>query len=123
MGGALNVGMSRFEQLDAKSWAEFVGAPVSVLMLGKTDCAACAEWAEELTQFLASDETYPNVRFGKLVIDTPGLVDFKRASPWLAEVDVLPFTVIYKDGQKTKSFAGKGIERLSNRLNGVLEQP
>ena len=33
-----------------------VAAPRSVLMLGKSDCEACASWTEELSKFLESDE-------------------------------------------------------------------
>lgn len=109
--------MSRFEQLDAKNWEEFVASPTAVLVLGKTDCAACKEWSEELESFLEQADAYPDVRFGKLVIDKPGLVNFKRANPWLAEVDVLPFNVVYQGGEKKKTFAGGGLERLTNRLD------
>ena len=112
--------MSRLEVVDAKNWEEFVQSPTAVLMLGKTDCAACNEWTEELTAFLGDASRYPEVRFGKIVIDKPGLVSFKRANPWLAEVDVLPFTVLYKGGEKQKTFAGKGIERLTNRLDRLV---
>ena len=59
------------------------------------------------------------MRFGKIFLDKPGLVSFKRANPWLAEVDVLPFNIIYKNGNKEKTFAGKGVERLTNRLERI----
>lgn len=108
--------MSRLEALDGKTWEEFTGAPIAVLMLGKSDCAACSTWTEELTQFLETDEQYRSVRFGKILLDTPGLVSFKRANPWLAEIDVLPYTQIYVNGAREKGFAGSGIERLTNRL-------
>ena len=108
--------MSRLEALDGKTWEEFTQAPTAVLMLGKTDCGACKEWSEELTAFLEEDGQFADVRFGKIFLDTPGLVSFKRANPWLAEIDVLPTTVIYKNGERAKTFAGGGIERLTNRL-------
>lgn len=111
--------MSRLEILDGKNWEELVNSPTAVLMLGKTDCAACNEWTEELSSFLESDDKYEGVRFGKIFLDKPGLVSFKRANPWLAEVDVLPFNIIYKNGNKEKTFAGKGVERLTNRLERI----
>ena len=110
----------RLEILDGKSWEAFVAAPVAVLMLGKADCEACKAWTAELEGFLASDEAFSRVRFGKLLLDTPGLVSFKRANPWIAELDVLPFNVIYVNGERTKEFAGSGIERLVSRLERVL---
>ncbi len=113
--------MSRLEALDAKTWETFVQAPTAVLMLGKSDCAACSEWSAELSAFLEDDNRFPDVRFGKILLDTPGLVSFKRANPWLAEVDALPTTVLFQSGEKKKTFAGKGVERLVNRLERLAD--
>ena len=111
--------MSRLEMIDKENWEEFLNAPLAVLMLGKTDCDACHQWTEELTAFLETDDEFKDVRFGKLLLDQRGLSGFKKVSPWLADVDVLPFNVIYRAGEKTKEFAGKGTERLVNRLNNL----
>ena len=62
------------------------------------------------------------VRFGKMLIDKGGLVGFKRANRWLAEVDVLPYTLVYRNGEKVSEFAGGGIGRLQSRLER-LKQP
>ena len=35
--------MSRLELLDGKTIADFLAAPAAVLMLGKSDCEACAD--------------------------------------------------------------------------------
>jgi len=112
--------MSRLEQLDGESWQEFVSAPAAVLVLGKSGCEACSAWSAELEAFLETDERWRDVRFGKLLLDTRGLVAFKRANPWVAELDVLPFNVIYVGGVPTKRFAGSGRERLVKRLEGAL---
>ena len=108
--------MSRLEQLDGQTWEEFLRAPVAVLMLGKSDCEACAAWTAELEDFLAADTEWPHVRVGKILLDKGGLVGFKRAHPWIAELDVLPFTQIFVNGERWKSFAGGGRERLLARL-------
>lgn len=108
--------MSRLEKLDGRSVLDFVAAPAAVLMLGKSDCEACATWTAELEAFLATDERWRHVRFGKLLLDKPGMIAFKRANPWIAELDVLPVNVIYANGQESKRFAGGGIERLVTRL-------
>lgn len=106
----------RLEAIDGSSWEAFVAAPIAVLMIGKSDCPACASWTEELRVLLAGDERWLHVRFGKLLLDKPGLVSFKRANPWLAELDELPFNVIYVNGEIVKRFAGSGVERLVSRL-------
>jgi hypothetical protein len=109
----------RLEAIDGKTWEEFVRSPVAVLMIGKSDCAACGSWTEELERFLAGDTEWTNVRFGKILLDKGGLISFKRANTWVAELENLPFTQIYVGGERSKSFAGGGIERLLNRLRSV----
>ena len=111
--------MARLENVDRTNWRDFVGAPLSVLMLGKSDCPACAEWTQQLEQFLDGDEEFQDVRFGKMVLDKGGLFEFKRENPWIAELDVLPFNQIYAAGERSKSFAGSGVERLVRRLRGA----
>jgi hypothetical protein len=111
----------RLEMLDGKSWEAFLAAPAAVLMLGKSDCPACAEWTAELESFLEADARWTHVRFGKLLLDTPGLVSFKRANPWIAELDVLPVTLIFVNGKEAKRFAGSGADRLVTRLERALE--
>lgn len=91
-------------------------------MLGKSDCAHCIEFTEELHAFLAADRIYGDVRFGKMLLDRGGLAGFKRANPWLAEADVLPYTLIYRNGQKVAEFAGGGIHRLESRLERVRSE-
>ncbi|MCA9664931.1 MAG: hypothetical protein KC503_05060 [Myxococcales bacterium] len=111
--------MSRLEQLEGDAWRDFVGAPVAVLMLGKSDCASCQRWTEELGEALRDEAFWPQVRFGKITLDQRGLTSFKRENGWLADVDALPFNVIYKGGERVKTFPGSGISRLDNRLKNV----
>lgn len=113
--------MTRLQSIGRDNWEAFVASPTAVLMLGKSDCAHCAEWTEELHELLADEGAWSDVQFGKLLLDTPGMGAFKKVSPWLADVDVLPFTVIYQGGEAVKSFAGKGRDRLENRLRRLAE--
>jgi len=109
----------RLEAIDGTNWEAFVAAPVAVLMIGKSDCEACKAWTEELDALLERDERWRHVRFGKVLLDKPGLVSFKRANPWIAELEHLPFNVIYVNGEPVKRFAGGGAERLESRLEQV----
>jgi hypothetical protein len=113
--------MSRIESLDAKNWEAFLASDAAVLILAKTTCANCSKWAEELEAALVDDTELTGVRFGKLYLDKPGLIAFKKANPWIADVDDLPFNAIYVKGEQVKSWAGGGFERLKNRLNRVLD--
>jgi hypothetical protein len=119
--------MKQLEQIDGSTWQEFIAAPVAVLVLAKSTCPACQEWSEELKTFLAQPRETPpfpewdQLRLGKLILDQPGLTDFKRANPWLREVDMLPYNVIYRGGERFKSFAGGGIQRLLARLQSKTD--
>lgn len=112
--------MSRLEMIDGSNWEEFVRSGRAVLMLAKTGCPACASFTEELSSALEADPSrWPGVRFGKMILDKGGLASFKRASPWLGEVKDLPYTVIFVGGERAKSFAGGGVERLDGRLQSL----
>lgn len=114
--------MDRLAMIDGKNWEAQTEAPLAVLVLAKSDCPACAAYSAELQGFLESDTEWTDVRFAKMLLDQRGLISFKRANPWLAEVDVLPYTVIYRDGEIQKRYAGGGIDRLLNRLKRLRPQ-
>ena len=105
------------ELLTKDNWQEFLKEPKAVLMLGKTTCEACKEWTADLKEWSDSPE---GIRFGKINLDEPGWGRFKLQEKWVSEVDVLPFNAIYIDGENKKSWAGGGLDRLSNRLNRFL---
>lgn len=113
--------MSELQTIDGGNWRDFVGDGVAFLMLGKSDCDACATWTEELVAFLDKDERYAGrVRFGKMLLDQRGLTEFKREhGEWLRDVNDLPFNLIWVGGERKKSWPGGGLERLTNRLDGL----
>ena len=108
--------MSRLETIAGGNWEDFLSAPSAVLMLGKSDCPACVAWTKDLETFLEADGEWARVRFGKMLLDQPGLGGFKKTNPWLAELEALPMNLIYIDGEKVKDFLGSGVDRLVNRL-------
>jgi hypothetical protein len=112
--------MTELELLDQKSWEEFLNAPIAVLMLSKSDCLACADWTEELNIWFGSDTVPENVRFGTLLLDTPGIGRFKIAQPWVSEVDLLPFNAIFINGERVKEWASGNLSLLQNRLEKLL---
>lgn len=94
----------------------FLSEPgVAVLVLTKHHCAACAVWSEQI-EAIPAEPPFAGVRFAKLILDQPGLREFKRSSPWLREVTDLPYNVIYVDGQVVARFPGGGVPRLATRL-------
>ena len=112
--------MSELNILERDTWEATLNAPVAMVMLGKTDCAACNEWTTELKGFLETDEEFASVAFGKILLDKGGLGKFKKASPWLSEVHDLPTNVLYVNGEPVKRWIGGGVDRMANRLRRVV---
>ena len=108
--------MANVELLTKDNWSEFLKEPKSVLILGKTTCEACKDWTADLD---AWEDVPDGVRFGKINLDEPDGVD-SNSKKMGFKVDVLPFNAIYIDGENKKSWAGGGLDRLSNRLNRFL---
>jgi len=105
---------------DGPTCREFVGGGVACLMLGKAGCGACAAWTEDLIGLLGDGRYAGKVRFGKMLLDQRGLTDFKREhGEWLKDVHDLPFNLIWVNGERKKSWPGGGVERLTNRLEGL----
>ncbi len=113
----------RLEPIDGGNWRDFVAAPAAVLLIGKSTCPVCQEYARELGDALGAADAWSGVRFGKVELDRGGLVDFKRANPWLVDLDTLPFTRIYRNGELWKEFAGGGVDRLRTRLDQLDADP
>ena len=112
--------MTELELLDQKSWEEFLSAPIAVLILSKNDCQACEDWTEGLNTWFGSGPVPENVRFGKLLLDTPGIGRFKLAQPWVSEIDILPFNAIFINGERVQEWAGGNLPLLQNRLEPLL---
>ena len=112
--------MPVLEIIDRNSWEEFLNSPVAVLVLGKNGCQACAEWTEELNGWFSGGTAPDQVRFGKILLDTPGMGRFKIAQSWVSDVDVLPFNAIFINGERVKEWAGGKLSRLENRLSRLL---
>ncbi len=111
------------QTVDGGNWREFVsGDGVTYLMLGKSDCAACNVWTDELKTLLPGLERYAGkVRFGKMLLDQRGLTEFKREhGEWLKDVHDLPFNTLWVEGAPKKSWPGGGADRLTNRLDGLV---
>ncbi len=102
------------------NWKEFLDSDEALLILGKTNCASCKRWVEQLK---ALDENeFGGLKIGKMMLNTPGLSSFKQSQTWLGkEVRDLPYNTIWKHGSRIKSWPGGGLERLLHRLEKIRE--
>jgi len=81
-----------------------VGAAHGALVLAKDDCDNCAAYEAEIRRLLEQGHLGDLV-VGKVVLTQPGCRGFKRANPWLRNVDFLPYTLLYANGEKVDEFA------------------
>jgi peroxiredoxin (alkyl hydroperoxide reductase subunit C) len=95
------------------------------LVLTRRDCGYCATYLTEIEAFLRSGEL-EGIAVYKVVLDAPGARMFKRHNPWLADVDALPYTVLYHRGERVEMFAAsKGryfVERFVRLFGARIEQ-
>ena len=84
--------------------AAITGAVLGALILAENGCGACGGYTEEV-QRLEDGGRLEGVVVGRMVLDQPGSSGFKRANPWLRDVELLPYTVIYGGGEKVDEFA------------------
>ena len=114
--------MTRLEAIDGTNWEGFLAAPLVGADAGQERLRALRGVHRGAADVPGRRPTYGDVRFGKILLDRGGLAGFKRANPWLAEADVLPYTLIYRRGEKVAEFAGGGIGRLLARLERVRSE-
>lgn len=101
------------------NWRDFTAGD-AVLMLGKSTCRSCIRLADEIEhEVRAHHWKWPTV--GKVVLDRPGLSEFKQRNPWLQEIDVLPYVVVYHDGERAESESTSKLARLESMLAHVFE--
>jgi hypothetical protein len=95
-----------------------VGARHGALVLAKDDCENCAAYEAEIRD-LQEGGRLGDLVVGKMVLTQPGCREFKRTNPWLREVDVLPYTLLYASGEKVDEFAASRGTYLLERAQEV----
>lgn len=90
--------------IDDDTLERVVHAPHGALVLAKDDCDNCAAYEAEIRR-LQEQGALGDLVVGKLVLTQPGSRRFKRENPWLRDVDVLPYTLLYASGEKVDEFA------------------
>jgi hypothetical protein len=95
-----------------------VGARHGALVLAKDDCDNCAAYEADIRR-LHEKGLLGDLVVGKMVLTQPGCRRFKRANPWLSQVDDLPYTVLYTSGEKVDEFAASKGTYLLERATDV----
>lgn len=92
-----------------------VSAPRAMLILARSDCGHCAAYQAEIHSLVA-DDRLNGIVVGKLVLDRPGCLRFKRENHWLRDLHHLPYTLVFRDGVRVDEFATSKGSYLLGRL-------
>lgn len=99
---------------------EVVEAERAVLVLTKTGCGHCAAYQAEIEALLERGAMGGTV-IGKMPLNQRGVIrDFKRNNPWLADLKVLPYTLLYSKGQRVDGFAASKGSYLLERIEDAF---
>ena len=99
--------------LGDSNWDSFVNKKITLVIFEKSDCEQC----EKLSNEIINDAGDYNFDICKLRLDTPGSSQIKLSNPWISNIDILPFCVVFKEGQMTDSWAGSDFARIILRVN------
>jgi hypothetical protein len=100
---------------------EVRNADLGVLILTKTDCGYCAQYQQEITALRERGRLQGPI-IGKILLDRPGSLGFKRDNAWLAGVTHLPYTLVYRHGARIDEFDASKGSYLAERV-ADLERP
>jgi len=99
--------------LGDSNWDSFVNKKITLVIFEKSDCEQC----ENLSNEIINDTGDYNFGICKLRLDAPGSSQIKLSNPWISNIDILPFCVVFKEGQMTDSWAGSDFARIILRVN------
>jgi hypothetical protein len=100
---------------------EVRNADLGVLILTKSDCGYCTQYQQEIAALRESGGLRGPI-IGKMLLDRPGSLGFKRENAWLAGVTHLPYTLIYRHGARIDEFDASKASYLAERI-ADLERP
>jgi hypothetical protein len=92
------------QRLTERALGALLAAPRAALVLTRSACPPCGAYQAELAALRARGEL-AGLAVGILVLDRPGAARFKRANPWIRDLRALPYTVLYRRGERVDGFA------------------
>jgi hypothetical protein len=109
-------------QLTDQTLDALLAAPRAALVITRSTCHPCGAYQAEIAALLAKGKL-AGIAVGTLVLDRPGTSRFKRDNPWLAGLRYLPYTVLYRRGERVDAFAASRGAYLSERLEAAFGPP
>ena len=109
---------SPFLYVDDHSVERVTQAERGALILGKDDCGGCSEYEADIKR-LQEQGALDELVVGKIMLTRPGCRAFKRENPWLRDVTYLPYTVLYRSGERIDEFASSRGSYLLERASDL----
>lgn len=109
-------------RVDDDSVERFLSAEHAALIVVGSSSPWCVDYLAgvEIAQVLGD---LPGLAVGVLVLDAPGSERFVAENDWLAEAAGLPYTVLYRNGQRVDGFVAFSVATLLNRLEYLAFLP
>ncbi len=92
-----------------------IAADEGVLILAQGGCGPCSRYQQEIVALISAGRL-DGVTVGVLRLDERGAAGFKRANPWLRDLQGLPHTLIYRRGERIDGFGASKASYLLERL-------
>ena len=107
-------------EVNDENLQEVVEAEQAILVLTKSDCGHCIAYQAEIEALLERGDMGGTV-IGKMPLNQRGVIrNFKRNNPWLADLRVLPYTLLYSKGQRVDGFAASKGSYLLERIEDAF---
>lgn len=114
--------MTTYVRVTDDTFEELLAAEYAALIIGKSDCRYCRRYNAGIAD-LVEDPQYTDIVFGKLILDKLGSRQIKRENPWIASLEQLLYTVLYRRGEPVDKFTASKVSYLEERLQETFLQP
>ena len=94
--------------ITSDNWNEIISSPLSIVTFTKDDCQNCKKWIEKII----SSNAIRNITFAVINLSQKGLGKIKIENPWISQIDILPFIVLFADGELHENWSGGNEDRL-----------
>lgn len=110
---------TRLIPVNDENLAAFVTNDWAVLILSTSHCGYCIEYQRDIKEY-QEQGLLDEYSIGKMVLNEPGVSQFKRDNRWLAGLTFLPHTLLYHRGRVVDSFSTSRGPYLLERLEDCL---
>ena len=90
------------------NWNEIISLPLSIVIFTKDDCQDCKLWIDKLRD----SKGFEGISFAIINLSDKGLGKIKMGNSWISHIDILPFNVLFINGELHENWSGANENRL-----------